>query len=112
MAGMATTLTTFSEQGNKRTSAVTGNTVSLPKLVLQSRSVPTAPNGVGEHSARVLYGAKDANDSVLPGRISFQIIGRIPVGAAATEVDAAIALARDIVQSDDWANSVKTLEYL
>lgn len=106
MANMSTSLVTFSENGNKRTSAAPSNTAALPRLILQQRSIASGVEGVSEMQHRVVFGAADASGLPIVQRISFLVLARIPILARSTEVDAAKALYREMIASDNWAASV------
>jgi hypothetical protein len=112
MAAMTTALTPFSEQGNNRTYTYTGHTVQDPRLVLQKRTVPTGNKVVAEDVITVLSGTEDADSVPLPERVTFAVTVRRPVTGASADVTAALAVFRDIVAGDEFANTVDTQEPL
>lgn len=112
MAGMSTALTEFSNNGNSRTSTVTGHTAAKPKLVIEKRRVPEGNQVVSEYSAKVVYATVDAEDLVLSNKVSFEAIVRFPIAGSATDIAAALVVFRDIIQSDDFTNSVNTQGWL
>lgn len=112
MAAMTTVLTEFSNNGNSRTSTVTGHTAIQPKLVIEKRRVPEGNQVISEYSAKVVYATKDADNLVLSNKVSFEAIVRFPIAGTSSDVTAALAVFKDIVQSDDFANSVNTQGWL
>lgn len=107
MPSMATTLVAFSQNGNVTTYAAPQHTVAEPHLVIQKRAIPSSVSGVAQTSLKVVYGTTDANGLVVAQRISFELVGRIPVVANDTDTDAAIALIRDVVASDEFVVAMK-----
>lgn len=112
MAGMSTALTEFSNNGNSRTSTVTGHTAVKPKLVIEKRRVPEGNQVVSEYSAKVVYATEDAEGLILSNKVSFEAIVRFPIAGTASDTTAALAVFRDIIQSDDFTNSVNTQGWL
>lgn len=112
MAGMSTTLVTFSDNGNARTSTFTGHTAAKPKLVIEKRRVPEGNQVISEYSAKVVVATVDAASLVLSNKVSFEAIVRFPIAGASSDVTAALAVFKDIVQSDDFANSASTQGWL
>lgn len=112
MAGMSTALTEFSTTGNSKTSTYTGHTALKPKLVIEKRRVPVGDQQVLEYSAKVVAATVDSENAVLPQKISFEVVVRYPALGASADVTAALAIIRDIVQSDDFTNSVNTQGWL
>lgn len=112
MPTMATALTEFSDNGNSRTYTLTGHTAVKPQIVIQKRVVATAANASAEDTINVVYGTSDADGNPLPGRVSFAITVRRPVQGQASDVTSALAVVRDIVASDEFANTIDTQEYL
>lgn len=112
MAAMTTALTEFSDNGNSRTYTSTGHVASKPKLVLQRRRVPSGNQTVLEDTVTVLHGAEDSNGDVLESKVSFSVTIRRPLSAIGADVDAALAVFRDIVAGDEFGNTIDTQEYL
>lgn len=112
MAGMTTVLTTFSENGNKRTSTYTGHTVQDPKLVIETRKVPEGNATMCETTFKVVSGIEDADGVVLTNKVSFQAVVRYPVEGVAADVTAALAIFRDIVAGDEFGAMVNTQNWL
>lgn len=112
MTAMVTALTEFADNGNSRTYTYAGHTASDPKLVLQKRRVPEGNQTVVEDTVSVLSGTEDANGDVLPQKVLFTATIRRPVSGIASDVTAALAIFRDIIAGDEFANTVDTQEWL
>lgn len=112
MAGMATVLTEFADNGNSRTYTFTGHTVLSPKLVLQKRKVPVGNAIMQEDTITVLLGTTDSDGAVLPQRVSFQAQIRRPITGDADDVTAALAVFRDIIAGDEFGVTVNTSNWL
>lgn len=112
MAAMSTALTEFSDNGNSRKYTVSGHTVSKPKLVIQKRKEAIGGQTVAEVSFQVVYATEDADGNVLPSKALFEAVHRFPISGQTADRDAALAVFRDIVAGDEYANSVGTLEWL
>lgn len=112
MAAMTTALTEFSNNGNSRTSTTTGHTAVKPKLVIEKRRVPEGNQTMVEFDCKVVHATEDADGQILSQKIAFEGKGRYPVLGKSTDVDAALAVFRDIVAGDEFANSVDTQEWL
>lgn len=112
MAGMTTVLTEFSNNGNSRTSTYTGHTAIEPRLVIEKRRVPEGNQTVIEYSVKVVSSTEDADGAVLTEKVTFEAIVRYPKLGLAADVTAALAIFRDVIAGDEFANSVNTQEYL
>ena len=112
MAAMTTSLTVFDSANNTRTYSLSGHTPAKPRVVVQKRKVSAAATGVSETSVKVVYGTEDSGGELLGARTSFEVIVRNPVNGISTDVDAALAVLRDIIAGDEFANSVATQEYM
>ncbi len=112
MAAMTTALTEFSDNGNSRTYTYTGHTASEPRLVLQKRRVPAGNQSVVEDTVTVLSSTEDSAAEILPSNVTFSITVRRPKNGIASDVTAALAIIRDIVAGDEFANTVSTQEWL
>jgi hypothetical protein len=112
MAGMTTALTEFSNNGNSRTSTLSGHTALLPKLVIEKRKVPDGNQTMAEYSCKVVQATSDADGAVLANKVSIETIVRYPVLGQSSDVDAALAVSRDVVAGDEFANSISTQEWL
>lgn len=112
MAAMTTVLTEFSQSGNSRTSTISGHTAVSPRLVIEKRRVPEGNQTMVEYSCKVIYATDDADGEVLSQKIAFEASVRYPVLGTAADVDAALAVFRDIIAGDEFGNSVDTQEWL
>jgi hypothetical protein len=112
MAGMTTVLTEFSTVENSRTSTLSGHTAALPKIVIEKRRVPTGNQVMAEFSTKVVYATQDANSETLQEKVSHEVITRYPINGTYTDVTGALAIIRDILAGDEYANSVETQEFL
>lgn len=112
MAAMTTVLTEFSNKENSRTSTRAGHTVMAPKLVIEKRRVPDGNQTVGEYSFKVLESTEDAEGLTLSQKVTMESIVRYPVAGQAADIAAVLAVFRDIVAGDEFANSVSTQEWL
>lgn len=106
MAIIATNLVDYSDNGNVRTYAAPGHTVNLTRLVQQRRKIPSTPQASAESSIRVVYGTSDANNVPLAAKYSFDVVGKGPVNGNASDQAAALALLREIVNSDEFAAAI------
>lgn len=112
MAAMITALTEFSNNGNSRTYTLVGHTASRPQIVLQKRRVPSGSQAVAEDSISVLFATVDSEGAILAQKASFEVKVRRPVNGATADVDAALAVLRDILAGDEFANTVSTQEFV
>jgi hypothetical protein len=112
MAAMSTALTEFADNGNSRTYSLSGHTVSEPQLVIQKRRVPVGDQTVSESVVDVVYATTDADGAIVKSKISFSATVRFPIDGQTTDRDAALAVFRDIVAGDEFANTVGTQEWL
>lgn len=112
MAAMTTVLTEFADNGNSRTYTQAAHTVEQPLLVLQKRKVPSGSAVIAEDTITVLSHTEDADGVTLPQRVTFTATIRRPIGGDAADVTAMLAVFRDIVAGDEFANSVTTQEWL
>lgn len=112
MAAMTTVLTEFSTSGNSRTSTTTGHTAVKPKLVIEKRRVPEGNQIVLEQSCKVVHATADVDGVVLPQKVTFEAIVKYPISGTDTDVDAALAVFRDIIAGDEFAAAVDTQNWL
>lgn len=112
MAAMSTALTEFSDSGNSRTYTQAGHTTVLPKLVIQKRKIAVSETGVAEDTIMVVDAAVDSNAVVLASKNTFEVKVRRPVNGAAAGVAASLATFRDIINGDEFANTVTTQEWV
>lgn len=112
MAAMSTSLTEFSSFGDSITYAQSGHTVLKPSLVIQKRKVPSGAQTVAESSVAVVQATEDADGNVIPQKVTMTVVVRSPINGKQTDVDAALAVLRDIVAGDEFGNTVATQEPL
>jgi hypothetical protein len=108
---MTTVLTEFSDNGNSRTYTQATHTAAKP-LLLQKRKVPSGNEVVIEDTITVLSATEDADAAIMPSRVTFSCIIRRPLGGDAADVTAMLAVFRDIIAGDEFANTVSTQEWL
>lgn len=112
MAGMLTALTEFSDNGDSRTYTQAGHTVLKPQLVIQKRRVPQGNQTVAETTVSVISSTEDAAGAVLSQKVTFSVTVRYPISGDSADVTAMLAVLRDIIAGDEFANAVNTQEFL
>lgn len=112
MAAMSTVLTEFSTNGDSRTYTTSGHTASKPRLVIQKRRVPVGNQIMAETTCSVIRATIDANDAVLPSKVSFSATVRYPITSDDTAVADALAIFKDMVAGDEFAASVTSQNFL
>lgn len=112
MVAMTTVLTEYADNGNSRKYALASHTAVKPQLVIQKRKDASGSGSVAEVSFKVVSTTEDVNGVVLDQKIVFEAIHRSPIDGTAADVTAALAIFRDIVAGDEFANTVSTLEWL
>lgn len=112
MAAMATSLTEFSTLGDSRVYTYGTHSAMAPKMVLQRRKVPSGNQIVAEDVVTVLQSTTDADGNVLAPRVSITATIRRPITGQAADVTALLAVFRDVVAGDEFANTVSTQEFL
>lgn len=112
MAAMTTALTEFSTLGDSRTYTYGTHSALAPKMVLQRRKVPSGNQIVAEDVITVLQSTTDADGVILAPRVSFTATIRRPITGQAADVTAVLAVFRDIVAGDEFANTASTQEFL
>lgn len=112
MAAMTTALTVFADNGNSRTYTLASHTAAQPQLVLQKRRVANGSNSVIEDDITVLVATTDAAGAILPSKVLFTVSVKRPINGDSTDVTNALAIIRDIVAGDEFANTVTTQEWL
>jgi len=111
MAVMTTVLKVFNDSSNTRTYTTPAHTAGLPRIVLQKRKVPTGSQVMLEDSVATFYATKDALNVVMPQRISLGATVRRPLGYTAADLTSALALFREMIASDEFANMVNNQDY-
>jgi len=112
MPAMVTSLTGFSNNGDTKTSVLDAHTVSKPQLVIEKRKVAVGSQSVAESSVSVVVATVDADGAILPQKYNFTVTCRSPIAGASADKAIALATLRDVVASDEFANTVDTQEWL
>jgi hypothetical protein len=106
MAALATTLQEQSSNGASTTYLLPVHTALVPALVIQKRVVPSGKKIVAEDTVKVVIATSDAEGSVLESKVDMGVYVRRPINGQSTDVAAALAYLRDIVQSDEFEDRV------
>jgi hypothetical protein len=112
MTAMVTTLTEFSDSGNSRVYTSPAHTAVKAAKVLQRRRVPNGSQVILEDEISVVHGTEDAAGDPLDQNVVISVKVRRPKNGITADVDAALVIALDIVQSTEFDNTVTTQEYL
>lgn len=112
MAAMSTVLTVEEIEGGRFTYSTSGSTAAKPKQVVTNRKVPNGNQAVSEFMVSVSHATEDDDGSVLPNRAAITISVKQPKNGQTADMTNVLAIARDIVASDEFANSVTTLQPL
>lgn len=112
MAAMTTVLTEFSNNGNSRTSTVSGHTAVSPRLVIEKRKVPEGNQTMIEYSCKVVYATEDDDGAIITNKVSLEALVRHPILGQSADLAAALVIFRDIIAGDEFSNSVSTQEWL
>lgn len=105
MALMTTVLEEFADNGNSRTFALPLHTAAKPALVIQKRKVPTGNQKMIETTITLVSGTEDASAVPMDERITTTISTRKPIGCAQADVDAQMAIGREIHASDNFTDA-------
>lgn len=106
MAAMSTTLNEYTTIGDKRTYSVPGHTMAKPKIVVCKRTVPTGNKTNSGINWSVIYATEDAEGNILPNREAFSVNTSTPIAGQDVDRDAALAVFRDLVASDEFGAAV------
>lgn len=112
MAAMTTALTEFSNNGNSRTTTLSAHTACVPRIVIEKRKIPANVDGNATYEFKVVYGTEDAAGENLTSKIAFSGKVNYPLLGKEADITAALAVFRDIIAGDEFANSVSTQEWL
>lgn len=113
MAAQTTALTEFSTVGNLRTSMLSTHLVTKPALCVEKRSNVSSNSRVSEYKFTLIHGVLDSASAVLPEKLVLEASCRVPIYMAdATVKAAAIAAFKDIVNGDEFSNSINTAGWL
>lgn len=112
MAAMTTALTEYANNGNSITWTVAGHTVQKPRLVIQTRRVPSGNQVMAEVVYKTIYGTEDVDGNPIPQKISYETKVRYPMGYLAADLSAAQVVHRDVVAGDEFAAGITTFNWL
>lgn len=103
MTAMVTATSRISVMGSTFTSAVDSvHTANKPAIIIQSSKVPDSSNANVESTTKVVYGTVDAEGLVVPSKVLFQATSRRPKQGVDADWNAALALFREYVASDEF----------
>jgi hypothetical protein len=80
--------------------------------VLQRRRTGAGQNSVLEDTITVLSSTEDSDGAILSSKVTFSATVRRPLDGIAADVTAALAIFRDVIAGDEFANTVSTQEWL
>jgi len=114
MAALATTLTSFSTNGDSKVYTTPGHTALLPRLLTQKRRVPTQNGTVASMETLIIRGTKDASGAVLPSKVALSVQVRFPIdmGPSQTELTDALTILKDVVASDEFAANLASQGFI
>lgn len=112
MANMVTTLRDYANNGNSRTYVTSAHTAAAPRLVIQKRKIASTPTGVAQDDISVLFGFVDANGAPVASKIAFSVNFRRPLNCDPTAQAGALALFREVVASDNFADVVNAQNWV
>jgi fructose-specific component phosphotransferase system IIB-like protein len=112
MASFTTVIQEFSDKENHRTYAISGHTVTSPKLLIQKRKQGSTLGSNQESELQVVYGTSDANDVPLASKVVMLANIRYPINCKSADVTAALAVFRDFVASDEFTALVNSQYYV
>jgi hypothetical protein len=112
MASFSTTISVFNDGDNARTYSLPGNTVALPRLLVQKRKQPKTSTNLAEDRLLVLYGSTDDDGTPLASKVVIELNVRRPANAQSADVTAALAVARDFIASDEVTAMVSSQDYV
>jgi hypothetical protein len=103
-------LTFFNSKENSRTWILAPHTVAKPALVIQKRTQanPTDPNSYQSSTLMNVQGTVDAESNPMSKKITIETVVKYPVGAAAADVDAALASHKAIIADAVFNDMAKT----
>lgn len=113
MAALAITLTGYSEEKNRREYTLSGDTLLLPKRVIQFRTPAGGNKQVAEFRTIVSHGCVDSVTSeVLPEKIMVETRYRMPIKASAASITAATSDSQNVLISDEFAATYQVLGWV
>lgn len=111
MGAMLTVVTERDDQKGRRMYTIDGSTTARPRLLLQKRK-EAGTEGVASDNISVIYGTEDANGVMLESKVVFEASVRRPNNGLVADVTAAKAVFLDIVNSDEFAQTITSQDYL
>lgn len=112
MPSMTSPLVTFSDNGNSRTFTTTGHTLKKPKVLKQSRVVPQGASVIATNQFAGTFGTEDDDGIALKERDSFNLTVRTAINGQTTDATALVALLKDLVNSDEFADALETQNFI
>lgn len=112
MAAMTTALAFFSRLGDKVTYMLPLHTVQKPQVAVCTRKVPVGKQTTQTYECNVSVATVDGDGTPLPDKFSFKTIVSQPIAGQVTDRDAALAIHRDIVASDEFATAISTGKHI
>lgn len=112
MAAMSTALQLIEISGGKFTYTTSGHTVLKPKVVVGIHKAPTGRQVMSDFTVVVSHATEDADGAVLAEKSAITVTARQSIHGQATDMTAVLAIVKDIVNSDEFANSLVTGEPL
>lgn len=113
MTQMSTSLTEFSTAGNTRTYTAPGHTTLAPRLLIQKRKLAANADGVAETTLKVVYGLTKSDGSPVAQKVTYEVVGRSPlIGIGSAANTGALALLRDLVNSDEFESAFLTQNWV
>jgi hypothetical protein len=109
---MTTALEEFTTNGNSKTYVAPAHTVVKPRVVVQKRKVPVEPGNVAEDTINVVFGTEDADGAPLASKVSFNLTYKRHRDALAADVAAAKSLFLEIVNSDEFSDTMAGQTFL
>lgn len=111
MAAQLTALTFYRSNGDNLKSTTSGHTASSVKLVLEKARTPSGNQTVAEYELSVVQTAVDASGNDLGPKCVGTLSFKYPLGCTEAVIAATESIMRDICAGDEFANSIRTLEW-
>jgi len=107
MAAMTTNLVFSSSNGNTITYARDPHTAQKPSLCILTRKEGNGPTGNLETTVQVVQGTNDVDGNLVASRCVLEIRGKYPKNGTYTDMSGLIAIASDILNSDEFADALQ-----
>lgn len=108
MAVMVTVLHPFSTGEAGVVYDVDSSTSLSPRRLVQKRKVPTGKSVMVENGLTLTWATTDADTLPINEKVAIYVTVRYPKTGQMADVDAALAVMRDIVSSDEFTDVVST----